>query len=91
MNAIKKLLPLFKQFGISPDSLTPDKLNKITSLAKGINKPEDISIEKSQEIMKILGIGTNSGPRQPKKSTRIKPNEKCPCGSGKKYKKCCRT
>lgn len=21
--------------------------------------------------------------------TKLKPNQKCPCGSGKKYKKCC--
>ena len=36
--------------------------------------------------------GLNSGPggatRKPTK--KIKPNEPCPCGSGKKYKKCCR-
>ena len=24
------------------------------------------------------------------KAKKIKPNAKCPCGSGKKYKKCCR-
>ena len=24
-----------------------------------------------------------------KRSKRVKPNEPCPCGSGKKYKKCC--
>ena len=25
----------------------------------------------------------------PKRSKRVKPNDPCPCGSGKKYKKCC--
>ena len=25
-----------------------------------------------------------------RKSRKIKPNEPCPCGSGKKYKRCCR-
>jgi len=29
-------------------------------------------------------------PYQPHRSTKVKPNEPCPCGSGKKYKKCCR-
>ena len=24
-----------------------------------------------------------------KVSAKVKPNEPCPCGSGKKYKKCC--
>ena len=28
-------------------------------------------------------------PVQPRRSTKVKPNEPCPCGSGKKYKKCC--
>ena len=91
MNEIKKLLPILKTLGLSPDSLGPDKLNKIAKIAKGIKKPQDISMEKSQKIMKILGI---SGPpvvkKEPKKSSRIKPNEPCPCGSTKKYKKCCR-
>ena len=27
--------------------------------------------------------------QQPRRSTKVKPNEPCPCGSGKKYKKCC--
>jgi hypothetical protein len=26
---------------------------------------------------------------QPKHTAKVKPNEPCPCGSGKKYKKCC--
>ena len=26
---------------------------------------------------------------QPKKNQKIYPNDVCPCGSGKKYKKCC--
>eukprot|EP00729_Bicosta_minor_P027700 gene27700-26136_t len=29
-----------------------------------------------------------SGPTQAKKK-KVKPNEPCPCESGKKYKKCC--
>ena len=31
-----------------------------------------------------------SGGTTKKKAKKIKPNAKCPCGSGKKYKKCCR-
>jgi uncharacterized protein YecA (UPF0149 family) len=31
----------------------------------------------------------NSGERQPAVSEKIGRNEACPCGSGKKYKKCC--
>ncbi|MFU8878027.1 MAG: SEC-C metal-binding domain-containing protein [Wenzhouxiangellaceae bacterium] len=28
-------------------------------------------------------------PRQPVRSQRIGRNQPCPCGSGRKYKKCC--
>ena len=30
-----------------------------------------------------------SGPQNPVTEVHIKPNDACPCGSGKKYKKCC--
>ena len=63
MNDIKKMLPLLKTLGLSPDSLGPEKLKQITNLVKGIKRPQDISIEKSQKIMNILGI---SGPPQKK-------------------------
>ncbi len=35
------------------------------------------------------GEGSFIGKRSPEKKTRIGRNEPCPCGSGKKYKKCC--
>jgi len=43
------------------------------------DKPEDIS-----DLEKLL----NPAPR-PKASIKIGRNEPCPCGSGRKYKKCC--
>ena len=33
--------------------------------------------------------GKRDGPAQPKKASRVGRNAPCPCGSGKKYKKCC--
>lgn len=42
------------------------------------DKPEDIS-----DLEKLLN------PPQLVKSEKIGRNEPCPCGSGKKYKKCC--
>ena len=33
--------------------------------------------------------GTGAAPRNTKSPKKVKPNERCPCGSGKKYKKCC--
>ena len=34
--------------------------------------------------------GAAQGKATQKQGTKVKPNDKCPCGSGKKYKKCCR-
>ena len=42
------------------------------------DKPEDIS-----DLEKLLN------PVRPTASIKIGRNEPCPCGSGKKYKKCC--
>jgi SWIM/SEC-C metal-binding protein len=42
------------------------------------DKPENIS-----DLEKLLGS------QQPTKSEKIGRNDPCPCGSGKKYKKCC--
>ena len=42
------------------------------------DKPEDISA-----LERLLN------PPEPVKSSKIARNDPCPCGSGKKYKKCC--
>jgi SWIM/SEC-C metal-binding protein len=42
------------------------------------DKPEDIS-----DLEKLLN------PPRPVTSDKISRNDPCPCGSGKKYKKCC--
>jgi SWIM/SEC-C metal-binding protein len=42
------------------------------------DKPEDIS-----DLEKLLN------PPKPVQSAKIGRNDPCPCGSGKKYKKCC--
>lgn len=35
-------------------------------------------------------LGQTSAPAVAAPKKKIKPNDKCPCGSAKKYKKCCR-
>ena len=47
-----------------------------------------------REVGKITGA-SHGGEQQPKKSVTVRKSQKvgrndpCPCGSGKKYKKCC--
>ena len=49
---------------------------------------------KRQRVAKVTGEGAggdNTVKRQPVvKKIKVGPNDPCPCGSGKKYKKCCR-
>ena len=53
---------------------------------------EDEEIER-KEVAKITGTnagGDGSEKKKPvRKDNKIGPNDPCPCGSGKKYKKCC--
>ena len=48
---------------------------------------------KRKQVAKITGTGGGSDKtvkRQPVKKVKIGANDPCPCGSGKKYKQCCR-
>ena len=53
---------------------------------------QDEKIER-KEVAKITGTnagGDGSEKKRPVKADKkIGPNDPCPCGSGKKYKKCC--
>ena len=48
-------------------------------------------VEREQAAKVTSTNKDDSGPKAPKKreSTKIYPNDPCPCGSGKKYKQCC--
>ena len=51
--------------------------------------------DKDMERKKVATVTATGGgdktvKRQPVKKVKIGPNDPCPCGSGKKYKKCCR-
>ncbi len=51
---------------------------------------EEIKRQKVATITSEGGAGDNTVKRQPVRKVKIGPNDPCPCGSGKKYKKCCR-
>ena len=82
---------MLKQFGISPDQLGPEKIQKLLAITDNVSNPTDITPEISRQIMDIMGIGTKGIPNKPKQvQNKVGRNEICPCGkSGKKYKKCC--
>ncbi len=51
--------------------------------------------EKRAEVAKVTGEGFEGAPKPKKRpapkraAPKVGPNDPCPCGSGKKYKKCC--
>ena len=48
-------------------------------------------IKRKRVAKEVTAIGTDGGskPKPVRKEKKVGPNEPCPCGSGKKYKKCC--
>ena len=88
---VRTILPMLRQFGISPEMLGPEKVEDLMKLADKIGNPSDITPEMSRKILDILGVSTRGvcTPKQ-KDNEKIPRNSPCPCGRfGKKYKKCC--
>ena len=87
---IRTVIPILRQFGISPEQLGPEKLEELMKIADLINNPVDITPEVSRKILDAMGVGPRA-PIAPKKiiSDKIGRNSLCSCASGKKFKKCC--
>ncbi len=55
-----------------------------------IKSQEDTKREQTAKITATSGATDGSDKKQPvRKKEKAKPNDPCPCGSGKKYKNCC--
>ena len=56
-----------------------------------LRSEEDLKRKKVATITSEGGASDKTVKRQPvRKQAKVGPNDPCPCGSGKKYKKCCR-
>ena len=56
-------------------------------------RPKTNEEVRRKQVAKITGTGGASDKtvkKQPVKKIKIGANDPCPCGSGKKYKQCCR-
>jgi uncharacterized protein YecA (UPF0149 family) len=91
MDKLHNILPLLRQFGISPDQLGPERLEQLMKISDQISDPSAINSELASKVMDTLGITTarNSQTKKPVKKKKIGRNTKCPCESGLKWKKCC--
>ena len=62
----------------------------ITLLTFRLKSEEDIKREQAAKITATNGATDGSDKKRPvKKGEKVGRNDPCPCGSGKKYKKCC--
>ena len=67
------------------DDIKEDTVREILSVVPRANATE------RQQVVKATMTGSPDGKsaRKPATSTKVGRNDPCPCGSGKKYKKCC--
>ncbi|MBR5015767.1 MAG: SEC-C domain-containing protein, partial [Clostridia bacterium] len=56
-----------------------------------VQKNEEVKREQVAKVTGASGAGDGTETKRPvvRKGNKIGPNDPCPCGSGKKYKKCC--
>lgn len=86
---MNQIMHYLSSFGLSPENLGPERLEKLQSIASTIDDPSKISPEMSRHILDTLGVNIKPvGVQQPKESKKIGRNEPCMCGSNLKYKKC---
>ena len=89
MDDIRDILPILKQFGVSPEQLGSERLSKLIAFASNIKDPSKITKESSRELMNILGMGPPPRAKTRSAKDKVGRNDACPCESGKKWKKCC--
>ncbi len=91
---IRTVLPLLQQMGISPDTMGPEKLQKLMMMAETITDPSQINQNVISQLKDILGLriahptGQDSQSKRPH-TKKISRNLPCSCNSGIKWKKCC--
>ncbi len=77
----------FEMFDAMVESIREDTVRMLLTVKLANNAaPERVQVNKPDAPNAGAGDGSFSSQA---KSSKIKDNELCPCGSGKKYKKCC--
>ena len=83
---MKEALKQLKELGIDPSKFNTKKIQQLLQISSKIKDPSQINNETASEILNTLSIK----PDKPFVNlNKIGRNERCPCGSDKKYKKCC--
>lgn len=77
---IQKQLPLSIEYNIETENI----IRHVVELFKDMNE-EELALQYAQ----IERKQNDFGKKKPTKVIKVGRNDPCPCGSGKKYKKCC--
>ncbi len=77
----------FEGFDMFEEMIASIRELTLKVVLKAVPKSQVERVQVAQPIIPS-GDGT-SAPRQAKKADKVGRNDPCPCGSGKKYKKCC--
>jgi len=95
-----KSTEVLKALDIILEDLTQEQLQKLDDVAKTVSDPSKMSVKDAISIVNSLGIDIEKLQKNARRKRaydneknrkpRIGANAKCPCGSGDKYKKCCR-
>jgi hypothetical protein len=88
-NTTEKFIPLQKGASISYLELIGSQTNKFELYPEPIGWSKNESDEKLKKVVQ-KNASNNATSSMHTKMKKIKPNAPCPCGSGKKYKKCCK-
>ena len=91
---------LIKSLDILLEDLTQEQISGLEKFAEKIKNPANLRPEEAIKIVNDLGIDIEAlqkkakrlraEERQKTKKPKIPVNDPCICGSGLKYKKCCR-
>lgn len=91
-------MSMLKSLGLDPSLLDPEDIEAVERVAAEMklpSNPNNINPNQLINTMRKAGIDIDKiikkmrGNVVKKASKRVKRNEKCPCGSNLKYKRCC--
>ncbi|MES3031024.1 MAG: preprotein translocase subunit SecA [Patescibacteria group bacterium] len=81
----KEGLRLFKEMQAAIDAQI---LNVLPHIAAGTIAQETVELKEVHDQAQAIGEGSSTAPAEVPKKDEVGRNDTCPCGSGKKYKKC---
>jgi preprotein translocase subunit SecA len=85
----KEGLRLFKEMGAAMRGQVMRVLPNITPVVNGVPVGQNGQLKEVHENASVISAGDGSSNVQTvKKEPEVGRNDPCPCGSGKKYKKC---